>query len=62
MHEFIILYVFKVRLKRKFDTSTFIDKPWYADSLSFDVTIGGVGNFGCCLANEGNETQKLVGN
>jgi hypothetical protein len=57
MHEFIILYVFKVRLKRKFDTSTFINKAWYADSLSFDVTIGG-----CCLANEGNETQKLVGN
>ncbi len=43
MHEFIILYVFKVRLKRKFDTSTFIDKARYADSLSFDVTIGGEG-------------------
>jgi hypothetical protein len=63
MHEFIILYVFKVRLKRKFDTSTFIDKARYADSLSFDVTMGGGrGNFGCCLGNEGNETQKLVGN
>jgi hypothetical protein len=43
MHEFIILYVFKVRLKRKFDTSTFINKAWYADSLSFDVTIVGGG-------------------
>lgn len=43
MHEFIILYVFKVRLKRKFDTATFIDKAWYADSLSFDVTMGGEG-------------------
>jgi hypothetical protein len=39
MHEFIILYVFKVRLKRKFDTSTFINKAWYLDSLLFDVTI-----------------------
>lgn len=43
MHEFIILHVLKVRLKRKFDSSTFIDKAWYADSLSFDVSIGGKG-------------------
>jgi hypothetical protein len=49
VHEFISLYVFKVSLKRKFATSTFINKAWYGDSLSFDVTIVGGGGGGRTL-------------